>query len=198
MFRRVVVERFRLICNLAPLPCEWKALDVGCGSGRYALELAGRGASRVLGVDFAGEMIRIAEEEAVTRGVAERCEFRVEPFRDLSTDETFDVVVATGYFDYIEDPSVDLALMVNRCRGRIFASFPKRWEWRVPIRKLRFALSGSFVRFYGRGEVLGLFSAAGIGPERLFLVDLGRDWIAVAWCGVPDGDRTGDEGRSSA
>lgn len=179
-FRRVVVERFHLICNLAPLPGDWKVLDVGCGSGRYAVGLAAEGASRVVGVDFAEEMIRIAREEAERHGVSDTCEFRVAEFKDLSTDEKFEAVVATGYFDYLEEPLVDLGLMVGMCSGRIFASFPKRWEWRVPIRKLRFLLSRSFVRFYTKREVLGLFAAAGVPPERLSLIDLGRDWIAVA------------------
>jgi 2-polyprenyl-3-methyl-5-hydroxy-6-metoxy-1,4-benzoquinol methylase len=180
LFRRVVVERFHLICNLAPLPGDWKVLDAGCGSGRYALALAAEGASRVVGVDFAEEMIRIAREAAERKGLSDTCEFHVAEFRNFSADEKFEAVVATGYFDYLAEPGVDLELMVKLCSGRIYASFPKRWEWRVPIRKLRFLLSRSFVRFYSKREVLGLFEAAGVPPERLSLIDLGRDWIAVA------------------
>ena len=179
-FRRVVVERFHLICNLAPQPGDWKVLDVGCGSGRYALALAAEGASRIVGVDFAQEMIRIAREAAERHGVSDTCEFHVAEFKCFSTDEKFEAVVATGYFDYLEEPLVDLRLMVGMCSGRILASFPKRWEWRVPIRSLRFVLSRSFVRFYTKREVLSLFAAAGVPPERLSLIDLGRDWIAVA------------------
>jgi len=185
LFRNVVVERFRLIRCLAPVPGEWKALDVGCGSGRYALALARRGASRVVGVDFAPEMIRIAREEAEAGGLADTCEFHIARFVDFSSNERFEAVVATGYFDYLADPVRDLKLMVSMCSGRIFASFPKRWEWRVPIRKLRFALSRSFVRFYSEGEVLALFESAGVTGEDLFLVDLGRDWIAVATPSAP-------------
>jgi ubiquinone/menaquinone biosynthesis C-methylase UbiE len=46
LFRGVVVERFRLICNLAPGSDAWSVLDVGCGSGRYAIALARAGARR--------------------------------------------------------------------------------------------------------------------------------------------------------
>ena len=180
MFRRVVVERFHLICNLAPLPGDWKVLDAGCGSGRYALALAAEGASRVVGVDFAEEMIRIARDEAEREGLSDTCEFHIAEFKNFSSEERFEAVVATGYFDYLAEPVVDLELMVRMCSGRIYASFPKRWEWRVPIRKLRFLFSSSFVRFYTKREVLGLFAAAGVPPERLWLIDLGRDWIAVA------------------
>jgi len=180
LFRRVVVERFRLVCNLAPVPGDWKVLDAGCGSGRFSLALAAEGASRVVGVDFAEEMIGIARAEADRQGLSAICEFVTTEFRHFSSDEKFEAVVATGYFDYLAEPGVDLALMVGLCSGRIYASFPKRWEWRVPIRKLRFLLSGSFVRFYSKREVLGLFEAARVPPERLSLIDLGRDWLAVA------------------
>ena len=37
LFRRVVVERFRLVCNLAPSRGEWSVLDIGCEGGRPGL-----------------------------------------------------------------------------------------------------------------------------------------------------------------
>lgn len=179
-FRRVVVDRFHLISTLAPLPGRWSVLDVGCGSGRYALTLAEEGAARVVGIDFAEGMIRLARDAAEARGVSSVCEFHVSEYLAFESDETFDVVVATGYFDYLERPLSDLEKMVGACSGRIYASFPKRWEWRAPLRKLRFFLSKAFVRFYSRRDVLALFEAAGVRPERLSLIDLGRDWIAIA------------------
>src|SRR5438477_13204006 len=77
LFRRVVVERFRLVCNLAPLAGPWSALDVGCGSGRYAIAFARAGAVRVTGVDVSASMIHLAREEAVRSRVEDRCEFFV-------------------------------------------------------------------------------------------------------------------------
>ncbi len=52
-----------------------RVLDVGCGSGRYGLALAERGASRVVGVDFSPVMIELARSEAEKRGVQDRCQF---------------------------------------------------------------------------------------------------------------------------
>jgi 2-polyprenyl-3-methyl-5-hydroxy-6-metoxy-1,4-benzoquinol methylase len=179
LFRQVVVERFHLICNLAPTPGSWTVLDVGCGSGRYALALAAAGASRVVGVDVAQSMIDLAKEQAAAAGVANRCDFAVSAFLDFTSQERFDVVVATGYADYLEDPLPHLRKMVAMCRGRVFVSVPKRWEVRAPTRKLRFAAEGGYVRFYSKAEFLSLAEAAGLSPERVSLIDLGRDWIAV-------------------
>jgi 2-polyprenyl-3-methyl-5-hydroxy-6-metoxy-1,4-benzoquinol methylase len=179
LFRRVVVERFRLIRNLAPMSGPWTVLDVGCGSGRYSIALAEAGAARVVGVDASAAMIALAQSEAARLGVASRCTFETSPFTEFRTDELFDVVVATGYFDYLRDPEVHLARMVARCRGRLFASVPKRWEIRVPIRKTRFAIERGFVRFYSRQQLDALIASSGVDPERVSVIDLGRDWIVV-------------------
>lgn len=180
LFRRVVLERFRLVCNLAPLPGAWTVLDVGCGPGRYAVALARAGADHVTGVDVSAEMIALARAEVARAGVEDRCSFEVARFVEWVASDRFDIAVATGYFDYLAEPLADLSRMKKLTRVRIFASFPKRWEMRVPIRTARFALAGGYVRFYSRAEVVELFAAAGIAAERLSLIDLGRDWLAVA------------------
>ena len=179
LFRRVVVERFELIRNLAPMSGPWTVLDVGCGSGRYCIALAQAGARRVLGVDVSSSMIELAAIEARRAGVGDRCDFRTSPFLDFSTDEQFDVVVATGYFDYLTDPEVHLRRMVARCRGRVFVSVPKKWEFRVPVRAIRFAVARGFVRFYSRQDLNALIGASGVAGERVSIIDLGRDWIVV-------------------
>ncbi|MDH4063059.1 MAG: methyltransferase domain-containing protein [Acidobacteriota bacterium] len=179
VFRGVVLERFHLICTLAPSPGPWTALDVGCGSGRYSVALAKSGAIRVVGVDGAAQMIELARTAAREAGVADRCDFEVTGFLERPADERFDVVVATGYFDYLDDPLPHLQRMVAMGRHRLFLSFPKRWEPRVLVRRVRFWLEKGFVRFYAKREVEALMQAAGIPKDRYALIDLGRDWIAV-------------------
>lgn len=177
LFRRVILERFALVVNA--LGASGKSvLDVGCGPGRYPIELARRGAARLVGVDVAAEMIAIARTEAERAGVAERCEWVVSDYLSWRSDKRFDAVIAMGYFDYLEHPLPHLRRMIEQSRGHLFASFPKRWEARVPFRIVRFKLAGGFVRFYSRGEVEALFRAAGALPY-LSLVDLGRDYVAI-------------------
>jgi 2-polyprenyl-3-methyl-5-hydroxy-6-metoxy-1,4-benzoquinol methylase len=180
LLRQVVVNRFHLICNLAPLPGSWSVLDVGCGPGRYALAMARAGAATIVGVDVSSSMIDLARTEAENSGVGGRCNFLNSSFLSYETSERFDVVVATGYFDYTEKPVLELKKMASLCQGKIFASFPKRWECRVPTRKLRFALVRGFVRFYSRRELEQILSMAGMDSDRTAIVDLGRDWIVIA------------------
>jgi 2-polyprenyl-3-methyl-5-hydroxy-6-metoxy-1,4-benzoquinol methylase len=183
LFRGVILERFRLICNLAPIPGPWSVLDVGCGSGRFSVALAMAGASRVLGVDVASSMIDIANEAAAHMNVANRCEFVVSSFLELDRTEKYEIVVATGYYDYLEEPLPHLKKMAAMCSHKMFLSFPKRWEPRVAVRKVRFALERGYVRFYSHAEVIELMEQAGIPSDRYSLIDLGRDWIAVVRMG---------------
>ena len=178
--RGVVVERLHLVRALAPAKGAWSVLDMGCGPGRFSVDLAKRGAARVLGVDISKEMLDLAKRAAAAQNVAERCEFVLSSFRDLQVKETFDMSLGIGYFDYLENPIEDLQKMAHFTKGHVLASFPKRYEWRVPSRKLRFMLTGGFVRFYSKAEILRLFASIGVPADRLYLIDLGRDYVAVA------------------
>ncbi len=177
VFRRVILERYSLVVNAIGAPGA-SILDVGCGPGRYAVELARRGARRCVGVDVASTMIEIARREAAAAGVGDRCEWAESEFLSYPATESFDAVLAMGYFDYLEDPLPHLSKMIRQARGRVFASFPKRWTLRTGLRLLRFKLARGFVRFYTRGEVLALFRQAG-KIACLALVDLGRDYVAI-------------------
>ena len=101
IFRRVILERYSLVVNAVGAP-DARVLDVGCGPGRYGIELARRGAARCVGVDVSEDMIGIARREAVQAGVAGRCESFTSDWLSWRTDETFDAVIAMGYFDYLD------------------------------------------------------------------------------------------------
>ena len=181
MFRRVIYTRYLLVLNALGARGQ-RILDVGCGSGRYGVELAARGAAHCVGVDVSQPMIELAKNSAEAAAVADRCYWYVSDFLSWRTDEAFDAAMAMGYFDYTEDPEPHLRKMLSLVNGRIFASFPKRWEFRVPLRMTRFALARGFVRFYSRKNVLDLFRhVTGRADFRNFLslVDLGRDYIAI-------------------
>lgn len=74
--------------------CGWiksgdKVLDMGCGIGRHAIELAKRGCV-VKGVDFSSRLIQIASNEA--KGV-DNVAFDVADIMEFEPDERYDVVL---------------------------------------------------------------------------------------------------------
>jgi 2-polyprenyl-3-methyl-5-hydroxy-6-metoxy-1,4-benzoquinol methylase len=187
-FRQVVKDRFDLTFREITELEGKSILDVGCGSGRYALEFARRGADKILGIDYAQEMIELARGYAENMKEKGKCRFVCGHFTDHDFREQFDYTVAMGLFDYLEDPSAYLAKMKTLTRSRVIASFPKKWTLRGVIRKIRLFLAGCPVYFYSRGEVEGLLRENQISEYKIF--DLSRDLIIIAQIG--HGDKKAD------
>ena len=75
-------------------------LDIGCGFGGMALYLAGvAGAGMATGVTLSEEQIAVAKERAQGSGIAERLDFRLQDYRDVT--ETFDRIVSVGMFEHV-------------------------------------------------------------------------------------------------
>jgi 2-polyprenyl-3-methyl-5-hydroxy-6-metoxy-1,4-benzoquinol methylase len=179
VWRGVVQKRFELTLELlAPLEGK-RILDVGCGSGRYCIAYARRGAVKVVGIDYAPAMLELAERHAADAGVGGVCEFRQAAFpAGAGEGERFDGATAMGYFDYVQEPVAHLARMKELTSGTIVASFPNRSDLRAPLRRLRFALNGCPLFLYSRRGVQSVLTRAGV--ESFELCDLGRDYVIVA------------------
>lgn len=110
-------------------PSVWDAIrdktvvDFGCGLGGEAVEMAKRGARRVIGIDIGDYYIRRAGELARREGVTDRCTFVKQ------TNERADVIVAIDSFEHFEDPAAILRLMRNLLRddGSVLAAFGPTW-----------------------------------------------------------------------
>ncbi len=178
---RGVVQK-RLEVNLAKLqPLSGKSvLDVGCGSGRFCLEYARNGATRVLGVDFAPGMIEIADRLATEIGVQGQCEYRVGTFPEIvkEDDLPFDASTANGFFDYVAEPIPIITKMREMTRGTMIVSFPKAVEFRVPLRRVRFWLKGTPLFLYRKKQIENILAKAGVNDYEC--IDLVRDFLIVA------------------
>ncbi len=178
VWRGVVRRRLDLTVDRL-MPLEGKSvLDVGCGSGRYGLVFAARGAARVVGVDFAPAMIDLARRLAERAGVAKVCEFRIGAFPEAVPDGPFDHSCAMGFFDYVEDALPVVRAMREKTRSRMVMSFPKAVEWRVPIRRARFKLAGCPLFLYTEADVRRLLERAGVTDYDWIPLD--RDYIVIA------------------
>jgi SAM-dependent methyltransferase len=175
--RSDMFERFEAtlqeVRSLGPV----SVLDVGCGNGIYAITLAQSGA-RVTGVDFSEPMIALAVKRAAAAGMSGRCEFLTGDFRLLAFPDQFDCSIAIGVFDYLAEPGPFLTAMRSASRRRIIATFPCRWTYRAPLRKVRLGLQGCPVYFYSEPEVRSLFGS--VGAHRVRIRRLGHIFLAVA------------------
>lgn len=98
--------------GLSPVP-EGELLDVGCGYGRHAIELAQRGL-RVTGIDLSLPLLIRAADESQRRGLS--VNFVHADMRELSFDNQFDgaysFLTTFGYFD--EETNLKVATGVFR------------------------------------------------------------------------------------
>jgi cyclopropane fatty-acyl-phospholipid synthase-like methyltransferase len=178
VWRGVVRRRFELtLRHLEPLQGR-SVLDVGCGSGRYCIAYAQRGASRVVGVDFASKMIELANGHARRLGVADRCDFRVGAFPEAVPDGPFDASTAMGFFDYVAEPVPIVTRMRELTRSTMVMSFPRSREWRAPLRRMRFWLAGCPLFLYSEARVREILKRSSV--ERFDWIPLDRDYVVVA------------------
>ena len=178
--RRSMLERFRLTVEACGDVRGKRVLDIGCGSGRYSVELARRGAE-VIGVDFSQPMLVLARQAAQAAGVAGQCRFLHGDVRQLTLEGPFDISLAIGVFDYTGDPTPMLERMRELTRGMLIASFPVRAHPLAWIRKLRLCLAGCPVYFYTPSQVASLLQRPG---SQARLQTLGRDALAIVELGA--------------
>lgn len=98
-------------------------LDFGCGFGNEAVEMARRGARRVIGIDIREHALAAAREQAAAAGVADRC------FFGRSTEEKCDLVLSLDSFEHYSEPLEILRLIrpLLNPSGRVLVSFGPPW-----------------------------------------------------------------------
>jgi SAM-dependent methyltransferase len=98
-------------------------IDFGCGDGADAVELAERGARKVIGIDIREHALANGRQTALARGVAERCTFVTQ------TDEKADVILSLDAFEHFDDPAEILRIMRRLVRddGCVLAAFGPTW-----------------------------------------------------------------------
>jgi 2-polyprenyl-3-methyl-5-hydroxy-6-metoxy-1,4-benzoquinol methylase len=182
--RRCIYERFDIALRESGNVRGKRVLDVGCGSGRYMIEYAKRGARKVVGLDFSSQMLCLARALAAQEGVQERCEFLEADFRRWEFPERFDVVLAMGVFDYLENPVEFLRRMMALSRGKVIGSFPGKNPLRMHLRKFRYALRNCPVFFYSEREMHQVARTAGLTRYKLeFIPCSGSGYVLVGEAG---------------
>ncbi len=100
-------------------------LDLGCGTGGHAIELARRGHS-VTGVDLSADMLSRAEVKAAAAGVS--VEWSCADVRDFQLHKVFDAVISMfSVFGYLT-ANADLLQCFRRVRSHLRAGAPFVFE----------------------------------------------------------------------
>lgn len=98
-------------------------IDFGCGEGDEAVEMAQKGATRVVGIDIREELLQRARQKAVNAGVQNVCVFA------SVTSEPADIIVSIDCFEHFADPAGVLRTMsaLLQPAGEVIVSFGPTW-----------------------------------------------------------------------
>ncbi|HEU0097456.1 MAG TPA: class I SAM-dependent methyltransferase [Allosphingosinicella sp.] len=111
-------EEIGAVLDLVPTE-PGRALDVGVGTGRFAIPLARRG-WQVDGLDFSGGMLDRAGEAAKTAGVADKVRLRLGDVRDSATLPAgpFNLILGIGALFHLPD-SATIKAVLSDLRDRL-------------------------------------------------------------------------------
>ncbi len=91
---------------------DYQVLDIGCGTGRLALQAALKGA-KVKGIDINSQMLDIARKRCKELDLLEKVDFVEMGVAELNSesDNSFDIVMSTLCFSELSDFEIDYALI---------------------------------------------------------------------------------------
>ena len=120
-FTKGTVAEVDSLIELAGVASGARVLDVGCGPGRHALELARRG-FHVVGVDISQTFVELAKESAAAESLT-AAEFQVGDARNLQFDNEFDLVISLcqGAFGLTAGPGSERHSLVRELDEPVMA-----------------------------------------------------------------------------
>jgi SAM-dependent methyltransferase len=137
-------------------------LDVGCGSGPIFTPLATLGV-RVTGLDPAPAMVALARIEAAPH--ADLVTVQERGWETIDEENAYDVAVALGVFDYVDEPDVLLRAM-GRAAPHVVGSFPAP-GLRTQLRRVRYGARGVHVHGYRPDDLSRLAARSGVVVDEL-------------------------------
>jgi len=159
LFRGAMYERYKRTISFLNSNDVNTVLDVGCGSGRYAVDLS-RSGMIITGVDLAQEMLDIAEITSNKLGFKNT--FIQGSYLDVTIEKKHDAAILMGLFDYISNPE-DLFHKLKKDTSKyILASFPKPGGFLGWQRKIRYNLRNCQLFYYSKDSLEKLMSSSGI------------------------------------
>jgi cyclopropane-fatty-acyl-phospholipid synthase len=99
--------KLELVCRKLGLTQGERVLDVGCGWGSFVIHAAARHAVNAVGITLSEQQAQLARERAREAGVADRVEFRVADYREVS-DGPFDAIASIGMVEHVGEERIDL------------------------------------------------------------------------------------------
>jgi cyclopropane-fatty-acyl-phospholipid synthase len=103
---RAQERKLDVVCRKLRLAAGESLLDVGCGWGSLVLHAASNYGVRAVGVTLSEPQAELARERIREAGLAERCEIRVQDYREVA-DGPYDKVASIGMYEHVGSSRLD-------------------------------------------------------------------------------------------
>ncbi len=177
LFRKGVYTRVAVATQVCQEFDKPTVLDVGSGPGVNSITfLKNSSATKVTGIDFSPNMIEYATNLSIEENVEEQCEFITEDFSEHDwRKQKFDVSVALGVLDYIEDAENFIKKMNELTEKAFVISWPEN-GFRMFLRKYRYTCP---LFDYTKQGITELHNKCGI-TDLKFIKSKGG-WVTIAY-----------------
>ncbi|MBI4508422.1 MAG: class I SAM-dependent methyltransferase [Deltaproteobacteria bacterium] len=152
-----------------------RVLDVGCGTGRVAAEIAARGARFVTGIDYAEEAISKARKEHSR----ENLEFRCMTLEAWS--EPVDCIISLGTLEHMDSPVLALKVMARALKdnGKVVLTCPcfiniRGLVWMTLQLLQNIPMSLTDIHFLSPFDIEAMAAEAGMILERVDSCDFSK------------------------
>jgi cyclopropane-fatty-acyl-phospholipid synthase len=99
--------KLALVCKKLQLREGERVLDVGCGWGSFVIHAATHHGVRAVGITLSEHQAQLARKRAREAGVADRVQFRVADYREVS-DGPFDAIASIGMVEHVGEEQIDV------------------------------------------------------------------------------------------
>ena len=149
-------------------------LDVGTGTGRFAIDLA-RNSKLVIGIDASRRMLMLVRHRSIQEGVNRKIQLiRADAHQLPFKSNVFDLCVTINVLNHMENHAnvVEQLQRVLKVNGHLVANFPNVLSPYLPVALLvRFCKQSIIGKVYSRWftykEIRAVFSSAGMTIDQV-------------------------------
>jgi cyclopropane-fatty-acyl-phospholipid synthase len=94
-------QKLDYLCRKLRLKPGERLLDIGCGWGALILHAAQNYGVRAIGVTLSEQQLVVAQRRIQELGLADRCEARLQDYREVADPEGFDKLVSVGMVEHV-------------------------------------------------------------------------------------------------